>query len=96
MTMKEMCREAILVQDACNLSGVVHSFSNLLPDLRREIGGGDSLNAGTDQVNNHPVCRLFADKIASLANVQGITTRTMDAYSAAYKFCKDKMESEGE
>lgn len=88
MTLKEMCKMALAVQDACNLSGVVYTFREILPDLRKEIGGGDSLNAGTDSVNRHPICILFADKIASLAGIQGITDRTMEVYHDAYEFCE--------
>ena len=63
-TEQELIKEAIMVQDACNLSGVVHSFSRAMQELwrlARESGG-----KGTDWVNTHKVCRLYADKIKSL------------------------------
>jgi len=90
MELKDMCKSALQVQDACNLCGVVQEFARIIHELRI----GDPYK-GTDEINQHPVCVLYADKIASLAGVQGITTRTMDTYSAAYKFCKENAESGG-
>lgn len=59
-TLDELMVEALQVQDACNLSGVVHSFSRALTELR-ENGIND-----TDALNNHPISVLYSDKIASL------------------------------
>lgn len=59
----QLIQEAIDVQDACNLSGVVHSFSRAMSrlwDIAHEQG------KGTDWVNTHRVARLYADKIKSL------------------------------
>jgi hypothetical protein len=64
-TEQELIQEAILVQNACNLSGVVHSFSRAISRLwviANETGG-----RGTDWINRHRVSRLYADKIQSLA-----------------------------
>ncbi len=64
-TEAELVKEAIQVQDACNLSGVVHSFSramNRLWALAREGEG-----KGTDWINTHRVSRLYASKIQSLS-----------------------------
>lgn len=33
-TMKDLAREALAVQDACNLSGVAHGFARALGELR--------------------------------------------------------------
>lgn len=76
-TMKEMAQEALDIQDACNLSGVVHAFARLLPDLRarlEEMGEG-----GTDKVNQHPVSVMFSSKIASLTG-----SENNFAFRAAY------------
>lgn len=74
-------QDAILVQDACNLSGVVHDFSRILAEvlwpMAREQG------QGTDWVNTHPISKLFADKIVDLAHV-----RDFDQYFTAYDECK--------
>lgn len=65
MTLQEAAKEAIVVQDACNLSGVVHKFSQILtevlwPEARKQ-------EKGTDWVNRHPISIMFTDKIASLS-----------------------------
>jgi len=59
---KELILEAIQVQDACNLSGVVNSFYKALTELRAlpECNG-------TAWINQHRVSRLYADKIKSLS-----------------------------
>jgi len=63
-TEQELIAEGNAVQDACNLSGVVYSFSGCISDLwviaNRE-------EKGTDWVNTHKMCKLFANKIQSLA-----------------------------
>jgi len=71
------------VQDACNLCGVVQEFARIIHELRM----GDPYK-GTDEINQHPVCVLYADKIASLAGIQGITDRTIDTYHIAYEYCR--------
>lgn len=63
-TLKELCKEALDVQDACNLTGVLKSFDRTMGELRllaREEGW-----EGTEAINRHPVAILFSSKIASL------------------------------
>ncbi len=76
-TMVDLAREALQVQDACNLSGVVHSFSRAITRLRVLLEAEGK--GGTDNVNTHPVCVLWADKIASLTERDGHTQRAYDA-----------------
>jgi hypothetical protein len=64
-SMKELAQEALDVQNACNLSGVVHGFSRAISRLRELLP-----NAGTDEINSHPICVAWADKIASLTGIQ--------------------------
>ena len=52
-SLKELAQEALDVQDACNLSGVVHGWSRSISELRANLGG-----AGTDDINNHYINRL--------------------------------------
>ncbi len=59
--MKQLYKNALNVQDACNLSGIVHSFSRDLSRLR-ELNPG----MGTDEINRHAICVLYSNKIASL------------------------------
>ena len=71
-------QKALDAQSACNLSGIVHSFSNILHRVWEEAR---EQNKGTDWVNEHPICRLFAEQIAHL-------TRNRD-YNEAYDFCQE-------
>ncbi len=71
-------RESYQVQDACNLSGVVHSFAAMMAKILAE---SRARKKGTDWANQHPIAVLFADKIASLTRTQGgDTVVVFDAY----------------
>lgn len=61
-TEKDLLAEAYQVQDACNLSGVVHSFALAITRLR-ELHP----DKGTDFINGHPVCVMYSDKIRHLS-----------------------------
>lgn len=69
--------DAILSQGACNLSGIVHSFSDIMDRIWEEAR---ERGEGTDWINNHPICRLFAEQISHL-------TCEKD-YFEAYKECE--------
>jgi hypothetical protein len=72
-------QQALDVQNACNLSGVVHTFSRVMTFL------WDLDLGGTDAVNTHPIARLYADKIAHLTGTQTLgNDATQDAYRWAY------------
>jgi len=70
---------ALDVQSACNLSGVVHSFSAV---IKRVWDEANALGKGTDWVNSHPICRLYAEQIAYLASKTD--------YFDASKECREK------
>lgn len=72
----QLAREALAVQDACNLSGVVRSYARALSRLWAILPG-----AGTDAINRHPIAQLWADKCASLTGTQ-CTGWAVEAYEA--------------
>lgn len=83
-TMQQAAQCAIDVQDACNLSGVLAAFKDIVhdtlwPEARR-------LNKGTDWVNQHPICTLFIDKLADL-NCPGRECGTVGDFYPAYEEC---------
>ena len=80
-TIRDLAREAIEAQDACNLSGLVHSFSKAMTDLR-EIARVEGWE-GTDKLNRHPVAVLWSSKIASL-------TMSEDEFSKSYAWACDQ------
>lgn len=60
-TLRELAKEALDVQDACNLSGVVHGWSRAITRLRELLG-----RVGTDELNSHPINVMWSDKCAHL------------------------------
>jgi len=75
---------AIFAQDACNLSGIAISFAEVVKRIWVEAR---AIEEGTDWVNTHPICVLYASKIGSLAH-----SEDYDAYSKAYDLCKTEAE----
>jgi hypothetical protein len=64
MTIQQAAKTALECQDACNLSGVLASFKEIVheviwPEARR-------LGKGTEWVNTHPIVTLFLSKLWSL------------------------------
>ena len=64
MNLQDAANEALMCQDACNLSGVLASFHAVVsdviwPEARR-------LGKGTAWVNGHPIVALFLSKLADL------------------------------
>lgn len=76
-TLGQLAAEALVVQDACNLSGVVHSWSRSISRLRQLLP-----YAGTDEINGHSINILFASKVASLTNCESGLV-----FSTAYDQC---------
>jgi len=74
---------ALVVQDACNLTAVIHAFSRMMTDLSESNG---LMVRDTDWINTHPLAVMFTDKCAQLSGVQNIGT---DQFSKAYKWCCD-------
>lgn len=83
-TWKEMAQDSLDVQNACNLSGVVHSFSNIITEVRTRLEAEGK--GGTDAVNTHPVCILYADKVAHLTGTQHFGD---DKVARAYNWAHD-------
>ncbi len=83
--MRNEYRVALNIQDACNLSGVVHEFSRVLETLWTEAR---EQKRGTDYVNTHILSKLYAAKIAELA---GVTFG--DGVSEAYRICSEKAKA---
>ena len=63
MTYKDAARNALAVQDACNLSGVLYTFVDAVSAIRDH---GTALGEGTEYINAHPIVTLFLDKLADL------------------------------
>ena len=68
-TIQQLAREALAVQDACNLSGVAIAFARVMVDLREALEAQDE-QADTNRLRFHPITTVWVDKLASLADVQ--------------------------
>ncbi len=78
-------KNALLVQSACNLAGVVNILAKIMFNIcieAREKG------EGTDYINHHPICRLYAEQISHLSG--GGMTSNSDSYSKAYIACEER------
>ena len=80
-TMKELAKEAIDIQNASNLSGIVHSFSRTITELRELLNKEEGFS--TEKLNQHPVCVLYSDKITSLTDSYSVNT-----FSKAYEWAE--------
>lgn len=82
-TMKDLAKEALAVQDSCNLSGVVHSFSRAMTELREILRERGVTN--TDEINTHYIAILFSNKIASLTG-----SESARSFANAYEWAKEE------
>lgn len=78
---KQDYQDAILSQSACNLSGIVHAMSRVMDRIWEEARENGQ---GTDWVNSHPICRLYAEQISHL-------TCTADWFQS-HQICKEKAQ----
>lgn len=85
MALQRAARTALDVQNACNLTGVLHSFLAAAQAVRTE---SDRLGKGTDWINQHPICFMFADKIGSLVGTQSLDGFSGTLYSKNMKVCE--------
>ena len=83
-SLKELAKEAIEVQDACNLSGVIHAWDRAVVELRQLIPNQD-----TDFYNTHPINQMYASKVHDLTQM-GLSD--YDSFAGAYHDCKNLAE----
>jgi hypothetical protein len=75
---------ALDIQAGCNLSGIVMSFAEMVQEMR--ASGMD-----TKECNNHPLTRLFADKLYELSDIDHANVSR--AYDFAAKHSEDNNAS---
>jgi hypothetical protein len=86
-TLKQLAQESLDIQNASNLSGIVHSFSRAITDLRDLTGSNYS--------NKHPINLLWADKIAHLTGTQELgNSEVFRAYVKVKDFLDGKIKAE--
>jgi hypothetical protein len=77
---KKHWQNAMSVQDACNLSGVVFSFEKAMQAICDEA---NAEGHGTDWKNTHPIVVLFTTQLAYLSNTA--TVVDSEVYRKAYE-----------
>jgi hypothetical protein len=82
--MQKHAQNALLVQSASNLSGIVHSFSAAMTAIWEEAKKNGH---GTEWVNKHPIAVLFAHQCAHLTGNPPGTEYAV--WEAAYKACEE-------
>lgn len=80
-TEKDICKDALQVQDASNIHGVLHSMWEISIELR-DLG---------EDPRAHPAMLLFLDKLDDmLYRPFGFPKCQGELYSNAYQYCKQK------
>ncbi len=88
--MERHCKEAIQVQDACNLSGVVHAMAEAVESV---CDMANRLGQGTAWKNRHPVLVLFAAKVVHLAGLGDASLG--EAYERSHALCEAYARGDG-
>lgn len=82
-TWKQLADDALSVQYASNLSGVAISFARVIREVRARLRSEGKTN--TDDINCHPICVLWTDKMKSLTDYMG-----EGKFPAAYNWANDQ------
>lgn len=85
-TIEQLCREALVIQDACNPIALSRRYGEVLIELREAIGNGDS-----EVMRCHPVNRLWVSKLHDLA---GMGLSELTNFSLAYDWCQARLNPE--
>jgi len=83
-TVIELARDAIAIQDACNLVAVFHGAARAVSELCDQVGWAAA--------EKHPVCRLWVCKILHLARTN---LEASDVFVEAWGEC-EKLARAGE
>lgn len=82
MTYKQAAQQALDIQDACNVSGVVYAFARAMDAVCNEA---NLIAKGTDWRNTHPIVTLHLLKLAEL---NGCGSTLHSTYEPAEAACK--------
>jgi hypothetical protein len=83
MKIQEAAQAALDCQDACNLSGVLASFKEIVHEVLWEEAR--RIGKGTAWVNQHPICTLFLNKLSSLNSSDCFCSQATSAYAKALR-----------
>lgn len=78
-----MYRAALMCQSACNSQALLRSLVGYLPEISKECNG-------TQQINSHPVVKMFLVQLVSLAGLSDLGMITTDEYHELSELCEKK------
>lgn len=78
-TLPELAKDALEVQNACNLSGVAQGFARAMISIR-ELPEC----TGTEYCNRHPITIAWLDKLNSLAGIPSLHPSIDSAFVELY------------
>jgi len=84
MSLQQLAKEALDVQDACNLVAVAKSFAVVVSQVRAALNEA-GLPSDSVAVNKHPIVRVYADKISHLT---GRDTDIIAAFSECHRIAE--------
>ena len=90
-SLAELAKNAIEVQNAVNLSGVVISFARDISRLRVILNESLGKDFSTDKLNKHPICVMYASKIDSLTGADV----SEHPFQRSYTWCEELERKEG-
>jgi hypothetical protein len=90
-TIQELAKEAIDVQDASNLKGVLNGMSDAIAALE-DIQIATTGRVDRESINKHPIIRLWAWKVVALTGTECMCLRAAEKFSEACKWCSDHVE----
>lgn len=95
-SLEVLAREAMNVQNACNLLGVSKGFARAVQDLKEALDASN-LPSDTDTIKCHPIARLWTSKLHDMTGM-GISdcSRYDKAYSACDLLAYTKAEQEAD
>jgi hypothetical protein len=79
-------RMALDSQSACNASGLIHSLDRVIPKIRENLAAE---GGGTDEVNRHPIVRLYAEQLLYLS---GGGAGDPTSWDRARRYCEERAE----
>ena len=82
---ERIATEALQIQNACNLSGLVFAFASAMQVICELSHRGG--NAGTEFKNRHPVVVMWVSKLDSLSGASD-----MDIFSKAMTWCEERKD----
>ena len=86
MVTENIYKEAMLLQDACNPSGVAHTLSEVCSYLIMQE------KADTDTVGRNPAVQLIMLKLADLTGTGCTCSEYMENWTKVFQACKSLAE----